>query len=76
MFKLKPIITRREEKIIVKHLKVIENLKKRIKKEKEKGKVNEYTPLATSMIMMELSHRLDKVKAGLYEILKTIYLDK
>lgn len=76
MFKLKPIITRREEKIIVKYLKAVENLEKQIKEEKEKEEVNKCTPLCFGIQMIDLSHRLDEVRAGLHEILKTIYLDK
>lgn len=75
MFKLKPIITRREEKLIIKYLKLIDNLEKQIEKERKK-KVNDNEPLGYSYPAIELSNRRYEYERNIYEILKTIYLDK
>ena len=75
MFKLKPIITRREEKLIIKYLKGIDNLEKQIEKERKK-KVDKNEPLGMNYPTIELSNRIYENRRNIYEILKTIYLDK
>lgn len=74
MFKLKPIITRREEKIIVKYLKAVDHLQKKYKEEQRKRSKDE--PLGFSIPACELINNINDRKETLIELLKTIYLDK
>lgn len=73
MFNLKPIITRREEKIIIKCLKSIDKLKKEYDAERRK-RPNE--PLGFSDSTYEISNKISNRVETLIELLKTIYLDK
>lgn len=75
MFNLKPIITRREEKLIVKYLKLIDGLEKQIKKERKKEE-KEDNPFSDDYTIVNLSNRRCEYERNIYEILKTIYLDK
>lgn len=75
MFKIKPIITRREEKLIIKYLKLIDNLEKQIKEERRK-KLDKNIPFGLEYPSVELSNRRYEYERNIYEILKTIYLDK
>ena len=75
MFNLKPIITRREEKLIVKYLKLIDNIEKQIKKERKKEE-KEDNPFSDDYTIVNLSNRRCEYERNIYEILKTIYLDK
>lgn len=70
MFNSKPIITRREEKIIIKYLKRVDDLE-RLLKEDDKN-----TPLGIGTQTMDLLNKLGEARNNLHEIMKTIYLDK
>lgn len=74
MFKLKPIITRREEKLIIKYLKAIDRLQKEYKMERRKRSKDE--PLGFSNLTYEISKNIGDRVETLIELLKTIYLDK
>lgn len=75
MFNKKTIITRREEKLIIKYLKLIDNLEKQIEKERKK-KVDKNSPFGLEYPSVQLSNRKYEYERNIYEILKTIYLDK
>ncbi len=70
MFNSKPIITRREEKIIIKYLKRVNDLEKQLRED------DKNTPLGFGPQTMELMNRLGEARNNLHEIMKTIYLDK
>lgn len=75
MFKLKPIITRREEKIIIKYLKSIDCWQKEYNAElKRRKKSNE--PLGFSTPAYEVIDKISSQVEILVEFLKAIYLDK
>lgn len=73
MFNTKPIITKREEKIIIKYLKSIDCLQKEYE-EKRRKKSNE--PLGFSIPVCEIINNINDRIETLVELLKTIYLDK
>ena len=73
MFNTKPIITRKEEKIIIKYLKSIDCLQKEYNAERKKRK-NE--PLGFSTPTHKIIDEMNGQVEILVELLKTIYLDK
>ena len=70
MFNIKPIITRREEKIIIKYLKHVDDLERQLKED------DKNTPLGIGTQTMDLLNKLGEARNNLHEIMKTIYLDK
>ena len=75
MFNIKPIITRREEKIIIKYLKSIDCWQKEYDAElKRRKKSNE--PLGFSTPAYKTLDKISGQVEVLVEFLKAIYLDK